>query len=49
MVARFWDWVGPDPMCGRYASSQPPEFIARLFRTVNVLPNIAPSWDIAPS
>jgi putative SOS response-associated peptidase YedK len=36
-------------MCGRYASSQPPEFIARLFRTVNALPNVAPSWNIAPS
>jgi putative SOS response-associated peptidase YedK len=36
-------------MCGRYASSQPPEFVARLFRTVNALPNVAPSWNIAPS
>jgi putative SOS response-associated peptidase YedK len=36
-------------MFGRYASSQPPEFIARLFRTVNALPNVAPSWNIAPS
>ena len=36
-------------MCGRYASSQPLEFIARLFRTVNALPNVAPSWNIALS
>jgi putative SOS response-associated peptidase YedK len=36
-------------MCGRYANSQAPEFIARLFRTVNALPNVAPSWNIAPS
>jgi putative SOS response-associated peptidase YedK len=36
-------------MCGRYASSQPPEFIARLFQTVNALPNVAPSWNVAPS
>ena len=35
-------------MCGRYAISQPPEFIARFFRTVNALPNVAPSWNIAP-
>jgi putative SOS response-associated peptidase YedK len=36
-------------MCGRYASSRPPEFLARLFHTVNRLPNFAPSWNIAPS
>jgi putative SOS response-associated peptidase YedK len=36
-------------MCGRYASSRPPEFLARLFHTVNRLPNVAPSWNIAPS
>ncbi len=36
-------------MCGRYADSHPPEFIARLFRTVNALPNAAPSWNIAPT
>jgi phytoene/squalene synthetase len=36
-------------MHGRYASSQPPEFIARLFQTVNALPSVAPSWNIAPS
>jgi putative SOS response-associated peptidase YedK len=36
-------------MSGRYASSQPPEFIARIFPTVNELPNIAPPWNIALS
>ena len=36
-------------MCGRYASFLPPEALARLFRTVNPVPNIAPSWNLAPS
>lgn len=36
-------------MCGRYASSLAPEAIARLFRTVNPLPNAPPSWNIAPT
>lgn len=36
-------------MCGRYASSLAPEAMARLFRTVNPLPNAPPSWNIAPS
>lgn len=36
-------------MCGRFASSLPPEAIARLFRTVNPLPNFGPSWNVAPS
>ncbi|MGH7119485.1 MAG: SOS response-associated peptidase [Acetobacteraceae bacterium] len=36
-------------MCGRYASSLAPEAIARLFRTLNPLPNAPPSWNIAPS
>jgi putative SOS response-associated peptidase YedK len=35
-------------MCGRYASFLPPEAIARIFRTVNPLPNIEPSWNVAP-
>ena len=36
---------------GDYANSQAPEFIARASspRTVNALPNVAPSWNIAPS
>jgi putative SOS response-associated peptidase YedK len=36
-------------MCGRYASYLPPDAIARLFRTVNPLPNIEASWNVAPS
>ena len=37
------------PMCGRYASFLPAEAIARLFGTVNPLPNLAPSWNVAPT
>jgi putative SOS response-associated peptidase YedK len=36
-------------MCGRYASFLPPEFIARLFATVNPLPNLMPTWNLAPT
>ena len=36
-------------MCGRYASFLPPEAIARLFHTAGALPNVAPSWNVAPS
>jgi putative SOS response-associated peptidase YedK len=36
-------------MCGRYASFLPAEFIARLFATVNPLPNLAPTWNMAPT
>lgn len=36
-------------MCGRFVSSLPPEEIARLFRTVNPVPNIRPTWNLAPS
>jgi putative SOS response-associated peptidase YedK len=36
-------------MCGRYASYLPPEAIARLFCTVNPLPNVAPTWNLTPS
>jgi putative SOS response-associated peptidase YedK len=36
-------------MCGRYASFLPAEFIARLFTTVNPLPNLAPTWNMAPT
>jgi len=36
-------------MCGRFASYLPPEAIAALFRTVNPLPNIAPTWNMAPT
>jgi hypothetical protein len=34
-------------MCGRYASFLPAEAIARIFRTVNPLPNLAPSMAMA--
>ena len=36
-------------MCGRYASVLPPELIARMFGAVNAVPNVAPTWNIAPS
>jgi putative SOS response-associated peptidase YedK len=36
-------------MCGRYASYLPPDFIARLFGTVNPLPNLQPTWNMAPT
>lgn len=36
-------------MCGRFASYLPPEAIAALFRTVNPLPNIGPTWNMAPT
>jgi putative SOS response-associated peptidase YedK len=36
-------------MCGRYASTLPPDAIARLFLTVNSVPNHSASWNVAPS
>ena len=36
-------------MCGRYASFLPAEAIARIFGTSNPLPNLAPSWNVAPT
>lgn len=36
-------------MCGRFASTLPPEAIARLFATENPLANFAPNWNLAPS
>jgi hypothetical protein len=36
-------------MCGRYASYLAPEFIARLFGTVNPLPDLQPTWNLAPT
>ncbi len=36
-------------MCGRYASYLPPDTIARLFGTVNPLPNLQPTWNLAPT
>jgi putative SOS response-associated peptidase YedK len=36
-------------MCGRYASFLPAEALRRTFRTVNPLPNLEPSWNVAPT
>ncbi len=36
-------------MCGRFASTLPPELIARLFSTRGALPNAAANWNLAPS
>lgn len=36
-------------MCGRFASFLPAEAIARLFRTVNPLPNLRATWNMAPT
>ncbi len=36
-------------MCGRFASTLPPEALARIFGTVNPLPNTAATWNLAPS
>jgi putative SOS response-associated peptidase YedK len=36
-------------MCGRYASFFPAEFIARRFATANPLPNLDPTWNMAPT
>jgi putative SOS response-associated peptidase YedK len=36
-------------MCGRYASSLPPDAIRALFRTTGALPKIAPAWNVAPT
>jgi putative SOS response-associated peptidase YedK len=45
--------IGQDPtfadMCGRYASFLPAEAMRRTFRTVNPLPNLEPSWSVAPT
>jgi putative SOS response-associated peptidase YedK len=36
-------------MCGRCASFLPPEFLARLFAAMNPLPNLQPTWNLAPT
>ena len=36
-------------MCGRDVSFLPAEAVARMFHTVNPLPNAAPSWNVAPT
>jgi len=36
-------------MCGRYASFLPAEALARVFGTTGPLPNLAPTWNMAPT
>jgi putative SOS response-associated peptidase YedK len=36
-------------MCGRYASFLPAEAVASIFGATNPLPNLAPSWNVAPT
>ena len=36
-------------MCGRFASYLPPDAIRALFRTTNAVPNLPPSWNVAPT
>jgi len=36
-------------MCGRFASYVPPDAIRALFRTTNAVPNLPPSWNVAPT
>ena len=36
-------------MCGRFASQLPPDAIRALFRTAGTVPNLAPSWNVAPT
>lgn len=35
-------------MCGRFASQIPADLIHKLFSTVGAVPNVAPSWSVAP-
>lgn len=35
-------------MCGRFRQARAPGEVAELFETVNLLPNLGPSWNIAP-
>jgi putative SOS response-associated peptidase YedK len=37
------------PICGRYASFPPAEALARIFGTVNPLPNLETTWNMAPT
>jgi hypothetical protein len=36
-------------MCGRYASFLPAEALARVFGTTGALPNLEPTWNMAPT
>ena len=37
------------PMCGRFAFYLPPDAIRSLFGTSGPVPNLPPSWNVAPS
>jgi putative SOS response-associated peptidase YedK len=41
--------AGTSVVCSRYASFAPPDVIARLFHTVDPIPNHPPSWNVAPN
>lgn len=36
-------------MCGRYVQTMPAEVMRQLFRTGGAAPNLAPSWNVAPT
>jgi putative SOS response-associated peptidase YedK len=36
-------------MCGRYVQTMPADAMRQLFRTTGVPPNLAPSWNVAPT
>ena len=36
-------------MCGRYVATTPAEKIKQLFQTENPLPNLQPTWNMAPT
>jgi putative SOS response-associated peptidase YedK len=36
-------------MCGRYVQTMPADAMRELFRTAGALPNLAPSWNVAPT
>ena len=36
-------------MCGRFVSFHGPAAIRDAFRTVGDIPNVAPSWNVAPT
>ena len=36
-------------MCGRYVQTMPADAMRELFRTAGPLPNLAPSWNVAPT
>ncbi len=36
-------------MCGRYVQTMPADAMRQLFRTTGAPPNLAPSWNVAPT